>query len=384
MSKVKVFGALTLAVVLAALIVLVALTLRGLDNSGQFPTTASSEASTAQVPTQARDSAATGQAPRLEQESATPEDCVLPYMQSSDAGLSDQELADRYLAASEWVTASLVASQDPELLVVAAMFEEDEEVGLELATKAVELAPDNPLVLWNALMDCFDPDLCPSLEWLQQLAVVDSENSDVWMSLAVEQLRLGDEKAALGSLERAANAASANVYYAETIEMGVRAFTAAGSDLPFQAVAEYGFGISTGKLPQYVGYVSLCKTMSKNSPVAAEHCLRYAQQSQAYSKTRIAKSIAADMEAVALEQLGYDGQAASLRERNRQASEISTEAHFGEASGVQALEAYMSYSPANLESFLGHFRTQGELAAFRALEQEKQAFDKQYLSSGCE
>ena len=213
---------------------------------------------------------------------------------------------------------------------------------------------------------------------------MDSDNADVWMSLAVEQMRLGDEASALDSLQQAATSSSHNIYFADTIEMGVRAFAAAGSDLPFHVVAGYAFGVSAQKLPPYGGYAKLCQTLSKDNAIAAEHCLHYAQNSQVHSKARIAQNMAADIEVIALQQMGYAEQAAALSDQNQQALTIATEAHFGSAQQTQNIEAYIAHSPGNLQSYMDLYRSQGELAAWQQIEQEKLEFERQYLSDNCQ
>lgn len=292
---------------------------------------------------------------------------------SYDQRLADQDRVSQYLA----------QSPDAEHLVVAAVLDPDAIHGLELKYHAVESAPDNPLVLWNAAMSCHDPDLCPSLEWLQRLSELDSGNGEVWMSLAVEQLRLGETQAALASLEAAASASTFDIYWADTIEMGLRAFSASGSGLSFSSEAEYSIDIAVTSLPRYGSYVTLCEELSEVNALSAENCLRVAQSMKTHAKSEMTRQIASAMEIESFKQLGDGQQAEALKaahdlEREQRHHEMDR----SEAEHT-ALANYILYSPGHLQSYLGAYRAQGELAAIETIAHEQRAFEQRFLADHC-
>jgi len=314
-------------------------------------------------------------------------DCELPFRDIDEQGESDDALVDRWSEARDQIIQRLADAGDPEHVMVAALYETDLQRRLGLFNRAIALAPNNPLLLWSAVAACNrggEKAQCPSHDWLQRLSQIDSNNSDVWMSLAVEQWQAGDSEGALASLQRAANGYENNIYYADAIEMTVRAFTAAGSDLPFPVIAGYAFGNATKMSPNYRGYYELCTALGDTDAQAAGFCLQFAENAAERYHVELGQLVANQLEMAMLNKLGEPDLAEQVLQRRQQTRAEQSATVNSQAIQVEKqLEEYIVYGPNQLASYLATLRQVGEVAAREQMYSEMKIFERGYLPKEC-
>lgn len=276
----------------------------------------------------------------------------------------------------------LLASTDPEHLIVAAALENEPTNRIELLRKAMEKGIDDPLVLWNAISLCSDRRLkmtCREVSWEIQLLEIDGQNSEVWIRIAANRLLAGDDAGALQAIQQAAVAPESNTYWPESIEL-IERVLAASSNFSFVDRAGYAFGFASSKLPDYGAYTDMCKKQSADNTEWALACLRYGELLERQGDTILGQAISLSFQKLALESLGDEQRLANVVSRDQTARQTRAASYSDE----DALSvAIMASNPSIFFGYLTAMKNDGETGARAHLRSETDRWIAKYKNMEC-
>lgn len=325
---------------------------------------------------QGSNGAGTGTTASVDLASAAPtpdELCAaITLVQGSLPAVSTEEADVR---AAEWetsiqfATARLGASQDGEHNRVAAILAPEPSRQIDYLESAVQKAGNNALVLWDAVRVCSESVRetgCPLADWEARLEALDGQNSEVWVRIAANRLRSGDEEAALRAMQQAAVSPESREYWVEAVEAAERALSAAGN-FTFPERVSVAFGFATSSLPDYQDYTSMCRNQPAVDVQWAYACLAYGELLERQGKTDIGHVFALALQKIALESLGDTEKLAEVAARQDAHRSARQEAVRSRAAFSEVL---LVANPAVFYDYLAEMREHGEFSARTWLDAE--------------
>ncbi len=227
--------------------------------------------------------------------------------------------------------------------------------------------PRGATVVWHAVQICARAaaDLkCRIGNGRTSCLKLDSQNSEVWIRVALTRYGRGDTAQALDALQRAATAAETRDYWPETVEMLERALDSAGGySFPERAVSAIGFAAAS--LHPYGPYVDMCRKQSEIDAEWAQACLEYGRLVERQGKTEIGLSIAQIIQIAALEGMG-NAEAAQFVAARRDEAARSRSAEAVDLRG----DFFLVSNPRLFATYLAALRERGERAAVIELRAE--------------
>lgn len=227
----------------------------------------------------------------------SPED--LPQFQALSPETFPEMIAD--------TAAFLSRSDNAELVLAAAWLDDIRPAGSAdaFAEKVVELDADHPLVLWQAADWCTRSRklaFCADADYLERVSKANSNNGAYWAMVASEQLRDGDDRQALVSLERAATAAIVDFRFVEQTLLLERGLAAAGGLGVGQRIL---IAMATAPLPgEQSDLYTACRERAATDALWANACLDYGRRLAAESDTLVYRMIGYRMQRQIYEHAG--------------------------------------------------------------------------------
>jgi hypothetical protein len=278
-------------------------------------------------------------------------------------------LADEWETAIQFATERLGASQDGEHKRVAAILAHEPARQIEYLESAVQKAGSNALVLWDAVRVCSESARetgCPLADWEARLQALDGQNSEVWIRIAANRLRSGNEEAALRAMQQAAVSPESREYWVESVEALERALSAAGN-FTFPERVSAAFGSASSNLPDYQDYTSMCRNQAAGDVQWAYACLTYGELLERQGKTDIGHLFALALQKIALEYLGDTEKLAEVVARQDAFRSARQEAARSRAALSEVL---LFANPSVLYDYLAEMRKLGEFSARAWLQEE--------------
>jgi hypothetical protein len=290
--------------------------------------------------------------------------------------------ADEWETSIQFATERLGASQDSEHNRVAAILAPEPSRQIEYLESAVQKAGNNALVLWDAVRVCSEPARetgCPLADWEARLQALDGQNSEVWVRIAANRLRSGDEEAALRTMQQAALSPESREYWVESVEAVERALSAAGN-FTFPERVSVAFGSASTSLPEYLDYTSMCRNQAAGDVQWAYACLTYGGLLERQGKTDIGHLFALALQKVALESLGDTEKLAEVVARQDAYRSARQEAARSRAALSEVL---LFANPSVLYDYLAEMREHGEFLARTWLHTEAERWLSQHGEPDC-
>lgn len=220
-------------------------------------------------------------------EEADPSDC--PTVDSPT-----QEESDDYRKHMVAISNRLASTNDAEFLLVAAMLRmnDDASTSKVLFNRADELDPANPLIAWNRLLSCSEyNDANCDFETIRADAIsVDKENGAVWMAIATEYLKAGNDEMALNAIRRAGTASRFDEYWSEQIALFERGF-AATTNWTYQERVSSAIGMAAALILPMPPILERCKVSVDDDAVWAELCDQLGQKMYEDGRTMLTRSL---------------------------------------------------------------------------------------------
>lgn len=303
----------------------------------------------------------------------------LERLEPAFAGDTSELRKEEFEASIQFATERLAASSDAEHRHVAAILESNPAKRIEYLKSAVLKSGNNAFLLWDAVRICSSltgETSCPLPDWEARLLAVDGQNSEVWVRIAANRLRAGDEDGALQAMQRAAVSPESRAYWPESVEAVERALSAAGN-FTFPERVAVAFG--SRNLPRYSDYTSMCRTQPAGNPQWAYACLAYGESLERQGKTEIGQSIGLALQEMALEFLGEQEKLAAVLDRQE---ENRAERRPLDTVGTFT-DALVFTNPAVFSDYLAELRKLDESSAREYLRAEAQRWLSAHGAPGC-
>lgn len=275
---------------------------------------------------------------------------------------------EEYKARMQRFAADLSNSDDPELLLAAAMMAGFGAPGnsMELLNKAFGMQPENALIAWNRLMTCRELGAtnCDFSRIAGHAIKADGDNGAVWLEIAMHELshdRLEDSER---SFRRAIAAPSFDSYLIEQVTLVHRALELRG-DRPHQERMVEAFGVAAANLVSYSGISRHCSSLDDDDGVWLEVCEQLGSRLIAEGRTLMDMSIGYALKKIAAKQSG-----------DQEGVALTTAAAAGFREGflklLQDREAQnlLENDEAVYRQYVDNFATYGELEAQMRLHEE--------------
>ena len=312
--------------------------------------------------------------------------CSTDTPASDEKGRAQEDVQTRIDAFNELklnLSERLSASATAEHLHLAALFENDPGLRIELLDRAISGNRDNAFLLWGAVHICSEidePTTCPLRDWERRLIALDGQNSESWIRVAANRYAAGEYDKALEAMRYASTAAESRAYWTETIEMIERGF-AAWSDFAFPVRAGVAVGVAASKQPRYGDYVTMCKEQSAENVDWAYACMDYGELVEHQGKTEMGVAIARSILKTALEALGELEKAAAVEQR----LQARRQERMDSMGDYNAVTERLIFSNSTLfYSYLAAVRSQGELEARLYLAEQIERLLAQQPGLACE
>ncbi len=280
---------------------------------------------------------------------------------SIDPDQAAAELQQQRAMASQ----QLRLSQDAQYLHAAALLESGRRARLQLLTRALQLTPHDPHLLWDAARFCLDAREavpCPLAQWEARLLQADAQNSEVWAMVAAQREREGRPDRALQAMQQAGSVAESSTYWVASVELAQRALGTV-SEQPFADQVGMAFAVAAEVSSNHGMVVNMCRQQSARSAPWGQACLRYGQVLEAQGDSMLARAVGLGLQALALKSLGELRQMAEVEARSHR-----LRAGLMEQADVVALFAVLS--PAHFEHYLQRVKRDGEREANARIHQQ--------------
>lgn len=278
-----------------------------------------------------------------------------------DRSLGERERRRKSDAEQERIKNALTASADFEHQHVLAVMTRSPEGRLQHLNAALKTAPDDVFLLWDAVHLCSklnDADGCDLPALQARLQILDGDNSETWMAIAISRAADGNMNAALQALQTAATATRSSEFFVARVARMERGMTAAGG-IPFgkRVVGAIGYAAASDS-PDYGEYITMCKDGMKVDAAWAYACAEYATTAEQQAETIIGSAIAMSLQKLAYEFLGDSKKLEALAERRAVLSQFMD----GSPSDADDILQYLIGSdPTFFAAYLDSIRTHGEL-----------------------
>ena len=255
----------------------------------------------------------------------------------------------------------LALTGDPDLLLAAALLNDDEKERWALVDRSLAIAAGNPVALWHQLHHCYQVG-CDVETIERAMITVDESNGMVWLEIASDRIRKGAWDEAESALRRAVDAPRFDTYFMDHA-MAVERGLAATTDLDYTERVVMGIGISAAlAIPAFGDALQACKSGGNDELIWIDLCDELGAKMFSDSRELISTVIGQSYREVAALRAGDRAKADQLKQEARQVFNDVLRAQAD--SGAQAL---MANDPAVLQSYVEYFRAHGELKAVNLL-----------------
>lgn len=304
-----------------------------------------------------------------------------------DSGLFDESLFDDQMKAWQKHMAlarqTLKNSADPAHLFTAAALSEDPKQRANLIAKALDMAPNEPLLHAQRAYWCHDKRItnCNAQQLIDNWQRADPDNAEVWILKATTAYTANDKEGALRDLQRAANSDDARHYFFDSSLWFHRGLSGAGNSFADSFVGAFGLSASL-VIPPLQPLTNMCSEASADSLTWARTCFSLGQLSEKHHESILGSAIGLALQNIAAEHLDDE----ELR--------IATKIRYASKNGVGFKpekiqynindEWYMATHPTLFYDYIEHGRQHGEASAQGFLRTEIQRLRAAGTRSPCE
>lgn len=180
------------------------------------------------------------------------------------------------------VAQSLTHSENPEHLLLVALFGSggEEKLSLSAMERALAADPDNSLTLWSFLASCsLHPEaaVCADGSIEKRAILADGNNGQLWGEIAGYRFERGDTAGAYDALTKANTAPQFNSYFIEYVELVERGL-AASTDASYLERSIAASGIAAALVSKISPVLQGCKQQAAESAEWRQTCLEYGKR----------------------------------------------------------------------------------------------------------
>lgn len=275
------------------------------------------------------------------------------------------------------VRKKLIASDQPQYLLAAAMLSPGSKDHPEILQKAFDANPNDPLTNWEVYLQCEKYSvhkLCTQRDWLDRITKIDQNNAIAWANFAVKRYQQGQKQEALKALRSAGYATYATTYVSERLRI-VHDALGAATNKNFRQRTTVTFGFVAAKVDSSGQLSVTCRREASKSAAWAEACLKYGQISST-STTMLNKNIGYAIQKIAYEAMEeYESAGIALGKIDQMQKYFRT---------VNVLnERFLDDHPSVHEEFIENWMNLGEVNALSQLDRYIQALPLELLKKYC-
>lgn len=273
----------------------------------------------------------------------------------------DEMTKSRVEVDEDEVRKKLMASDQPQYLLAAAMLSPGSKEHPEALQKAFDANPNDPLTNWEVYLQCEKysvHELCKQQDWLNRIIAVDSNNAKVWSTLAAHEYEQGQKRESLAALVRAGFAPNVSSYVSERLGLLIEALSAT-TDMDLQNRSEIAMGYVSAKVDMSTLLAQICKEEAAGSPQWIDACLRYGQ-TLTKSNTIMDQGIGYAIQLVSYEHSkDYSGTWAVLKESSELRKHVQSLSFLS--------DHFIDRYPLTHHKFIREYVGRGEIAALSQL-----------------